>query len=148
MRRLAAPAAEAAGGGVTACTGAATGAEAPAALASVSICAISSPEVTVSPLALMILTSTPSAGAGVSSTTLSVSMSMRFSSRETASPSFLCHATSVASETDSDSCGTLTSISMEFSPWLFCQFGDCGVVSWIGPKACSITAFCCWLCLA
>src|SRR5262249_61364837 len=45
-------------------------------------------------------------------TTLSVSMSIRFSSRLTASPSFLCQASSVASETDSESCGTLTSTSM------------------------------------
>ena len=53
-----------------------------AALASVSIWAISSPEVTLSPPCLTIFTSTPSAGAGVSNTTLSVSISMRFSSRK------------------------------------------------------------------
>src|SRR5690349_9014724 len=57
------------------------------------------------------LTSTPSAGAGSSSTTLSVSMSIRFSSRLTASPCFLCHERRVASATDSESCGTLTSMT-------------------------------------
>src|SRR5262249_24606761 len=50
-----------------------------------------------------------SPGAGSSSTTLSVSTSIRFSSRLTASPCFLCQLTSVASVTDSGSCGTLTS---------------------------------------
>ena len=62
---------------------------------------------TVPPSGLMILTSTPDCGAGVSSTTLSVSMSTRFSSRFTYSPAFLCQLTSVASATDSDSCGHL-----------------------------------------
>src|SRR5260221_104695 len=57
-------------------------------------------------------TSTPSTGAGSSSTTLSVSMSIRFSSRFTASPCFLCQASNVASDTDSESCGTLTSTSI------------------------------------
>jgi hypothetical protein len=52
---------------------------------------------------------TPAAGAGSSSTTLSVSMSIRFSSRATVrQPS--CARQQVASATDSDSCGTLTSI--------------------------------------
>ena len=64
----------------------------------------------------MILTSTPSAGAGSSSTTLSVSMSIRFSSRETRSPSFLCQSSSVASATDSDNCGTFTSMIAIDSP--------------------------------
>jgi hypothetical protein len=36
-------------------------------------------------------------------------MSIRFSSRDTASPSFLCQSRSVASATDSDNCGTFTS---------------------------------------
>src|SRR5690606_18978377 len=53
---------------------------------------------------------TPSLGAGTSSTTLSVSKSTRFSSRRTSSPAFLCQLTSVASVTDSGSCGTLTSM--------------------------------------
>src|SRR4029453_18095777 len=48
--------------------------------------------------------------AGSSSTTLSVSMSIRFSSRWTRSPSFLCQSRSVASATDSESCGTFTSM--------------------------------------
>jgi hypothetical protein len=51
-------------------------------------------------------------GAGSSSTTLSVSMSIRFWSRATASPSLTCQADSVASATDSDSWGTLTSMIM------------------------------------
>ena len=60
----------------------------------------------------------PTRGAGSSSTTLSVSMSIRFSSRLTASPAFLCQLTSVASATDSGSCGTLTSIehASDFAP--------------------------------
>src|SRR5690606_26193573 len=52
----------------------------------------------------------PSVGAGTSRTTLSVSRSTRFSSRRTASPAFLCQLTSVASATDSGSCGTFTSM--------------------------------------
>ena len=55
------------------------------------------------------LASTPSAGAGTSSTTLSVSISIRISSIADASPGFFFHCSSVASATDSDSCGTLTS---------------------------------------
>src|SRR5579862_3015103 len=81
---------------------------------SVSMVAITSPATTVLLSPFLTLTSTPSAGAGNSSTTLSVSMSIRFSSRFTASPCFLCQASSVASETDSESCGTLTSISIFF----------------------------------
>src|SRR5262245_49512583 len=81
-------------------------------LPSVSICAITSLLVTVPPSPLMIFTITPESGAGVSSTTLSVSMSTRFSSRFTNSPAFLCQVSSVASATDSESWGTLTSISM------------------------------------
>ena len=80
--------------------------------ASVSMVAMTSLLVTVPPSALTILTSTPACGAGVSSTTLSVSMSTRFSSRLTYSPVFLCHDTSVASATDSESWGTFTSTSM------------------------------------
>ena len=68
---------------------------------------------------LTIFTSTPSAGAGSSSTTLSVSMSIRFSSRLTVSPSFLCQASSVASATDSESCGTLTSMIAITAPVQF-----------------------------
>ena len=64
---------------------------------------------TVLPSPLTISTITPAPGAGSSSTTLSVSMSIRFSSRATASPTFLCHCSRVASATDSDSCGTFTS---------------------------------------
>src|SRR5437773_12012385 len=36
-------------------------------------------------------------------------MSFRFSSRLTGSPSFLCQSSKVASQTDSESCGTFTS---------------------------------------
>ena len=60
--------------------------------------------------------STPLAGAGTSSTTLSVSRSTRFSSRLTASPGCLRHATSVASATDSGSCGTRTSTAHGLLP--------------------------------
>ncbi len=86
------------------------------AVAVVSITASTSPLVTLSPSFLTIFTSTPSLGAGVSSTTLSVSMSTRFSSRLTASPGFLRHETSVASDTDSESCGTFTSTCMAIFP--------------------------------
>src|SRR5690349_3653825 len=80
------------------------------AFASVSMTAMTSFDVTVAPSGRVISASTPSPGAGSSSTTLSVSMSIRFSSRLTASPGCLCQLTSVASATDSGSCGTLTSI--------------------------------------
>src|SRR5262249_17895161 len=79
---------------------------------SVSMVAMTSPAFTVPPSPFTIFDSTPSAGAGSSSTTLSVSMSIRFSSRFTGSPTFLCQAGRVASDTDSDSCGTLASTSM------------------------------------
>ena len=98
-----------------AAAGAATAATVPA-WAAVSMRAITSPATTVSPSPLTISTNTPLSGAGNSRTTLSVSMSIRFSSRATASPAFLCHDTSVASATDSESCGTLTSMIM-FSPF-------------------------------
>ncbi len=82
------------------------------ALPSVSIVAMTSLLATVLPSPLMTLESTPESGAGNSSTTLSVSISIRFSSRLTHSPCFLCQDSNVASATDSESCGTLTSISM------------------------------------
>src|SRR6266853_2841285 len=111
----------AAGAGFAAGTGAGaafactcTAGAAALALPSVSRVAMTSPAFTVPPSPLMILASTPSAGAGSSRTTLSVSMSIRFSSRLTASPTFLCHASKVASATDSESCGTLISMSMLF----------------------------------
>ena len=72
---------------------------------SVSITAMTSLRGDRRAVALTISVSTPASGAGNSSTTLSVSMSIRFSSRATASPAFLCQVTSVASATDSDSCG-------------------------------------------
>src|SRR5438067_2014603 len=78
--------------------------------ASVSMIAMVSPATTVLPSFLMIWTITPADGAGSSRTTLSVSMSIMFSSRATASPTFLCQDSRVASATDSDSWGTLTSI--------------------------------------
>ena len=98
-----------AGSGLTTGGGAAP---AVVALASVSMVAMTSPDLTLPPSALITLTRTPSAGAGSSITILSVSISIRFSSRATASPTFLCHASNVASATDSDNCGTLTSTSM------------------------------------
>ena len=79
------------------------------ALASVSTRAMSSPDATVLPSVLRISVSTPDAGAGTSRTTLSVSISMRISSALTASPGFFFHSSRVASATDSESCGTLTS---------------------------------------
>src|SRR5207342_3003784 len=57
--------------------------------------------------------STPSTGEGTSSTTLSVSRSSRFSSRRTVSPAFLCQVAMMASDTDSGSTGTLTSMLMD-----------------------------------
>ncbi len=103
-----------------ACCAAAFGASAPGGCpagfaASVSICAMTSLLATVLASPLMIFTSTPEPGAGVSSTTLSVSMSTRFSSRLTYCPACLCQLSSVASATDSESCGTFTSISMRSS---------------------------------
>src|SRR5690606_37032163 len=68
------------------------------------------PAVTVAPSLTRISFKIPSVGAGTSRTTLSVSRSTRFSSRRTASPAFLCQLTSVASATDSGSCGTFTSM--------------------------------------
>ncbi len=106
----------AAGTGFAAAAGTAAAAIDEDALASVSIFAITSPATTVPFSPFRMLTSTPSAGLGSSSTTLSVSMSIRFSSRFTASPCFLCQASSVASETDSESCGTFTSINIRTSP--------------------------------
>ncbi len=93
--------------------GAAAAAAAP--FASVSMIAITSFDVTVEPSGFTSSTSTPSPGAGSSSTTLSVSTSIRFSSRATASPGFLCQLTSVASATDSGSCGTFTSMRMFYT---------------------------------
>jgi hypothetical protein len=65
--------------------------------------------ITVLPSPHKISTNTPADGAGTSSTTLSVSTSMRISSALTASPIFFFHCNKVASATDSDNCGTLTS---------------------------------------
>src|SRR5262249_50546227 len=76
---------------------------------SVSIFAITSSATTISPSFLMTCASTPADGAGTSSTTLSVSISIRISSWATASPGFFFQLSMVASATDSDSCGTLTS---------------------------------------
>ena len=83
-----------------------------AALPSVSMVAMISLLTTVPPSPLTILVRTPDSGAGSSSTTLSVSMSIRFSSRLTNSPCFLCQDNKVASATDSDSAGTFTSTNM------------------------------------
>ena len=104
----AATGAAAAAGAAAAGAGAAAGAAAPA-TASVSILAMSWSAATVAPSAWTISASTPAAGAGTSSTTLSVSISIRISSAATASPGFFFHCSRVASATDSDSWGTLTS---------------------------------------
>ena len=85
------------------------GAASPA-LAAVSILAINWPETTVAPSCSTISTITPACGAGNSNTTLSVSKSMMFSSRATASPTFLCQVIKVASDTLSGNTGTVTSI--------------------------------------
>ncbi len=82
---------ETAGAGAAAAAGAAAGAALAPATASVSIMAMISPATTVAPSLLRICVITPAAGAGSSRTTLSVSMSIRFSSRATGSPTFLCH---------------------------------------------------------
>src|SRR5207244_8829611 len=88
------------------------GAGAAATFAPVSITAMISCALTVEPSGRRISVITPESGAGNSSTTLSVSTSIRFSSRLTASPAFLCQLTSVASTIDSGRTGTLTSISI------------------------------------
>ena len=78
-------------------------------VASVSILAINCSAATVAPSATTSSTSTPADGAGTSRTTLSVSISIRISSTAMASPTFFFHCSMVASATDSDSWGTLTS---------------------------------------
>src|SRR5450631_69518 len=103
-----AEAAAVAGAGAATCAGATDA----AALAPVSMTAMISCAFTVEPSGRRISMITPESGAGNSSTTLSVSTSIRFSSRLTASPAFLCQATSVASTIDSGKTGTFTSISM------------------------------------
>ena len=76
---------------------------------SVSIVAINWSLRTAAPSGCSMLASTPSAGAGISRTILSVSISIRISSALTGSPTFFFHSIRLASETDSDSSGTLTS---------------------------------------
>ena len=70
------------------------------------------------PTSNLISFSTPSTGDGTSRTTLSVSRSSRFSSRLTASPTFLCQVAMVPSATDSGSTGALTSVAMRELPGL------------------------------
>src|SRR5437763_7849688 len=72
----------------------------------------SAPTFTVSPGLAEISASTPADGAGTSTVTLSVSSSTRGSSAFTASPSCLNHCATVASVTDSPSCGTRISFAM------------------------------------
>jgi hypothetical protein len=98
-----------------------------AALASVSIRAISSPETTVSPPCLMIFDQHAVGRRRGSSTTLSVSMSIRFSSRETASPSFLCQVTSVAF---GDGLGQLRNFDFDHHvlSWILFSAANCGGV--------------------
>ena len=71
--------------------------------------AINCSATTVAPSGCSISVNTPAEGAGTSKTTLSVSISIRISSWATASPGFFRHFNKVASVTDSESCGTLTS---------------------------------------
>ncbi len=115
------------------------GAEAAAPFASVSMIAMTSCPTTVEPSPFRISASAPDTGAGSSSTTLSVSTSIRFSSRLTASPGFLCQLTSVASVTDSGSCGTLTSTRMSMlsvQDWMSISPSESS-----GAKATSISFF-------
>src|SRR3546814_3579856 len=77
-----------------------------------SITAITCWLVTVAPSSNLSSLITPSTVEGTSSTTLSVSRSTRFSSRLTASPTFLCHDAMVASDPDSGRTGTLISVEM------------------------------------
>ncbi len=119
-----------AGAAVVALAGCST---AGAATAPSSIRAITCWPVTVSPVWKRISLMMPATGAGTSRTTLSVSRSTRFSSRATASPTFLCQAAMVASETDSGRTGTLTSVDMAwpvagFDGWAFGSVGSVGSV--------------------
>src|SRR5260363_43024 len=82
---------------------------------------------------------TPATGAGTSSTTLSVSISMTISSAATASPAFFFHCSKVASETDSESCGTFTStIAIDFCLYIQSTFRLCG--NWRERKRLSCSA--------
>ena len=103
------PAAEGATAAGAAVGIACTGSGLDMALPSVSILAITSSARQLSPSFLTSCAITPEAGAGTSSTTLSVSISTRISSISTASPGRFFHSRRVASATDSESCGTLTS---------------------------------------
>ena len=97
-------------GGALPGAGAAPGAVAAAtARPSVSIRAINCSAATTAPSACTNSSSRPEAGAGTSSTTLSVSTSISISSTVTMSPTCFFHCCKVASATDSDNCGTLTS---------------------------------------
>ena len=99
-------------------------------LASVSILAMTSSLVTDSPSFLRICAITPASGAGTSSTTLSVSISIRISSCATGSPGFFFQVSRVASATDSESWGTLMSISAMMESGIFKvaarKEGNCG----------------------
>ena len=95
----------AAAGALATAAGAATAPTLP----SVSILAITWSDTTVPPSATVNSISTPAEGAGTSRTTLSVSISIRVSSMAMASPTFFFHCNMVASATDSDNWGTLTS---------------------------------------
>ena len=100
--------------------GAAAGAAAAPTLPSVSMRAINCSATTVAPSPTKISDNTPLLGAGTSSTTLSVSISINISSAATKSPAFFFHVSMVASATDSDSCGTFTSVNaMMFIPYFY-----------------------------
>src|SRR5690606_14145049 len=81
--------------------------------------------VTVSPSENVSSLITPSTVDGTSGTTLSATSSTMFSSRLTASPTFLCQAAMDASATDSGRTGTLISVAMLQLP------GDRDVWGWM-----------------
>ncbi|OQC09047.1 MAG: hypothetical protein BWX79_01529 [Alphaproteobacteria bacterium ADurb.Bin100] len=122
------------------------------ALPSVSMRAMSCSATTVPPSPTRTSANTPADGAGTSRTTLSVSISIRISSAATASPGFFFHCSIVASATDSDSCGTLTSmiaISI-LSVWSECAVSQLPYLVRMKPlslaNAPSTSAFCCSWC--
>ena len=120
-----------------------------AATPSVSILAMTSSATQVSPSFFSSWAITPATGAGTSSTTLSVSISTRISSISTDSPGRFFHCSRVASATDSDSCGHLTSMIAIFLSSIFFWLGRRAARYLVRtkplslPNAWSSNAFCC-----
>ena len=147
---MATPAIGAAGG--AALSAAVAPAAAPTAWPCVSIRAINCSAITVAPSLTNNSHNTPALGAGTSKTTLSVSISVKISSTNTDSPTFFFHCNRVASATDSESCGTLTStIAMEMlSVFIQKRAGARAYLLKMKPlslpKAPSTKAFCCSWC--